>query len=112
MQKSTNNIWILGIAVALSFVPVLIFQGKEFKATDSINITAIEEVKPDYKPWMEPVLKPSGGEIETFLFATQAAIGAGITGYILGLYKGRNEKRRASIDAHQVVDPQMKDTDS
>jgi cobalt/nickel transport protein len=111
MQKSTNNLWILGVAVALSFAPVVIFQGKEFKATDSRNQTAIEEVKPGYKPWMEPVLKPSGGEIETFLFATQAAIGAGITGYIMGLYKGRNEKRRADIDAHEVSDPLLKDAD-
>ncbi|WP_310485680.1 energy-coupling factor ABC transporter substrate-binding protein [Chamaesiphon sp. VAR_48_metabat_403] len=94
MQKLANNWWLLGIAVALSFAPVLIFQGKEFKATDSINITAIEEVKPGYKPWFEPVIKPSGGEVETFLFATQAAIGSGVTCYILGLYKGRTERRK------------------
>jgi cobalt/nickel transport protein len=101
MQKLTNNWWLLGVAVALSFAPVLIFQGKEFKATDSINITAIEEVKPGYKPWFEPVIKPSGGEIETFLFATQAAIGSGVTCYILGLYKGRTERRQAD----EIVPP-------
>jgi cobalt/nickel transport protein len=61
---------------------------------------------------MEPVLKPSGGEIEAFLFATQAAIGAGLTGYILGLYKGRSEKQRADIDAPEVSDPLLKDSDS
>ena len=102
MQKLTNNWWLLGIASALSFAPVLMFQGKEFKATDSINITAIEEVKPGYKPWFEPVIKPSGGEIETFLFATQAAIGSGVTCYILGLYKGRTERRQADEIAHQI----------
>jgi cobalt/nickel transport protein len=89
-----SNIGLLGAAVILSFAPVLIFQGKEFKATDSRNQTAIEEVRPGYKPWFEPVIKPSGGEIETFLFATQAAIGSGVTCYILGLYKGRNERQR------------------
>ncbi len=94
MQKLGNNWWLLGIATALSFAPVLIFQGKEFKATDSRNQTAIEEVKPGYKPWFSPVIKPSGGEIETFLFATQAAIGSGVTCYILGLYKGRTERRK------------------
>jgi cobalt/nickel transport protein len=94
MQKLTNS-WLLGIAVVLSFAPVLMFQGKEFKATDSRNQTAIEEVKPGYKPWFEPVIKPSGGEIETFLFATQAAIGSGVTCYVLGLYKGRTERQRA-----------------
>lgn len=94
MQKLSINTWLLGGAVMLSMAPVLIHQGKEFKATDSINITAIEEVKPGYKPWFEPVIKPSGGEVETFLFATQAAIGSGVVCYILGLYKGRTERRK------------------
>jgi cobalt/nickel transport protein len=96
MRKSSINIWLLSGAVVLSMAPVLIYQGKEFKATDSINITAIEQVKPGYKPWFEPVIKPSGGEIETFLFATQAAIGSGVTCYILGLYKGRTERSRSA----------------
>jgi cobalt/nickel transport protein len=92
MQKLAN-VGLLSIAVVLSLAPVLIFQGKEFKATDSKNQTAIEEVQPGYKPWFEPVIKPSGGEIETFLFATQAAIGSGVTCYILGLYKGRSDRQ-------------------
>lgn len=92
MQKLAN-VGLLSIAVVLSLAPVLIFQGKEFKATDSKNQTAIEEVQPGYKPWFEPVIKPSGGEIETFLFAAQAAIGSGVTCYILGLYKGRSDRQ-------------------
>jgi cobalt/nickel transport protein len=94
MQKPSINVWLLTGAAILSIAPVLIHQGKEFKATDSINITAIEQVKPGYKPWFEPIVKPSGGEVETFLFATQAAIGSGVTCYILGLYKGRTERRK------------------
>jgi cobalt/nickel transport protein len=94
MQKLSINTWLLGGAVILSMAPVLMYQGKEFKATDSINITAIEQVKPGYKPWFEPVIKPSGGEVETFLFATQAGIGSGVVCYILGLYKGRSERRK------------------
>jgi cobalt/nickel transport protein len=94
MQKPSINVWLLSGAAILSMAPVLMFQGKEFKATDSRNQTAIAEVKPGYKPWFEPVIKPSGGEIETFLFATQAAIGSGVTCYILGLYKGRTERRK------------------
>ena len=105
MQKLSINTWLLGGAVVLSMAPVLIYQGKEFKATDSINITAIEQVKPDYKPWFEPVLKPSGGEIETFLFATQAAIGSGVVCYILGLYKGRTERRKIDQVVAIVKDP-------
>jgi cobalt/nickel transport protein len=102
MHKSSINIWLLSGAVILSMAPVLIHQGKEFKATDSINITAIEEVTPGYKPWFEPIIKPSGGEVETFLFAAQAAIGSGITCYILGLYKGRSERRQADETAAKI----------
>jgi cobalt/nickel transport protein len=94
MKNKSNNYLFLGIVLVLSFLPVLMFQGKEFKATDSKNNDAIEVVSPGYEPWFEPVIKPSGGEIETFLFAVQSAIGAGVTGYILGLYKGRTEKQK------------------
>ena len=105
MQKLSINIWLLGGALILSMAPVLIYQGKEFKATDSINITAIEQIKPDYKPWFEPVIKTSGGEVETFLFATQAAIGSGVVCYILGLYKGRTERRKIDRVVAIIKDP-------
>jgi len=98
MKKIPTN-WLIAIGVlALSIGPVLHFQGNEFNATDSKNSTAIEELRPGYKPWFEPVIKPSGSEIETFLFATQAAIGAGIVGYIIGLYKGRTERQSGKSD--------------
>jgi cobalt/nickel transport protein len=95
MRKLSTNILLLSGAVILSVAPILMYQGQEFKATDSLNVTAIEQVKPGYKPWFTPVIKPSGGEVETFLFATQAAIGSGVTCYILGLYKGRTERRKS-----------------
>jgi cobalt/nickel transport protein len=102
MQKLRINILLLTGAVVLSIAPVLIYQGQEFKATDSINITAIEQVSPGYKPWFEPVIKLSGGEVETFLFATQAAIGSGVACYILGLYKGRTERRKMEEDKTSI----------
>ena len=105
MRKLSINTWLLGGAVILSLAPVLIYQGKEFKAIDSINVAVIKEVKPDYKPWFKPVIKPSGSEIETFLFATQAAIGSGVVCYILGLYKGRTERRKIDQVVAIVKDP-------
>jgi cobalt/nickel transport protein len=93
MKKISSNWLLIGGVVVLALGPLLALQGKEFGATDSNNSTAIQEVQPGYKPWFESVIKPSGPEVQTFLFATQAGIGAGVTGYILGLYKGRSEKR-------------------
>jgi cobalt/nickel transport protein len=96
MKKSTTNYLFAAIVVVLSFAPIFIFQGKEFKAVDSKNQTAVEDIKPDYKPWITPIVQPSGGEIETFLFTAQGAIGAGITGYILGFYRGRSKQKNNS----------------
>jgi cobalt/nickel transport protein len=99
MKKPSGN-WLLVLgSVALALGPLLLLQGKEFEATDGRNSTAVEELRPGYKPWFNSVVKPSGGEIETFLFATQAAIGAGITGYVIGLYKGRSEARQRDDQA-------------
>jgi cobalt/nickel transport protein len=94
MQKRCGN-WLLIVGVvALSVGPLLVLQGREFGATDASNTAAIQEIQPTYKPWFEPVIKDSGPEVQTFLFAAQAGIGAGITGYILGLYRGRSERQR------------------
>ncbi len=91
-KRSSNWLLIVGVVV-LALGPLLVLQGKEFGATDGNFTAAIEEDHPNYKPWFEPVIKDSGPEVQTFLFAAQAGVGAGVTGYILGLYKGRSEKR-------------------
>jgi cobalt/nickel transport protein len=92
-RQSGNWLMIVGVVV-LSLGPLLVLQGTQFGATDGNNSTAIQEIRPDYKPWFQPIIKDSGPEVQTFLFAAQAGIGAGITGYILGLYKGRSERRK------------------
>ncbi len=96
MQKSNRNfnlMLVVGVIV-LAAVPLLSIHGKDFPASDDNSSKGIEELRPGYKPWFTSVFKPQGGEIETFLFATQAAIGSGITGYILGLYKGRSDRHK------------------
>lgn len=93
MNRLSANWLMLAGVVVLALGPILILQGKEFGATDANNSTAIQEIQPNYKPWFEPVIKPAGPEVQTFLFAAQAGIGAGLMGYVLGLYKGRSERR-------------------
>jgi len=41
-----------------------------------------------YQPWAENIWTPPSGEIESLLFALQAAFGAIIIGYFLGYYRG------------------------
>ena len=95
MQKSNRNLNLmlaLGVVV-LAAVPLMFIHGHEFSASDDKSSKGIEELRPGYKPWFKSVFEPQGGEVETFLFASQAAIGSGVTCYILGLYKGRNERQ-------------------
>ncbi len=94
MKKSSGSWLLIAGVLVLSLGPLLVLQGKKFGATDGNFTDAIAQSHPGYKPWFEPIIKDSGPEVQTFLFAAQAGIGAGVTGYILGLYKGRSEKRK------------------
>lgn len=53
----------------------------------------IAAINPDYEPWDPglPTFEPPSGEIESLLFALQAAIGALVIGYFFGYYKGKNK---------------------
>ena len=60
---------------------------------------------------MNPVWEPPSGEIESLLFALQAAIGAGIIGYFLGYYRAKSRyenelgykgKRQSEDDNHYL----------
>jgi len=97
-KLSSNGLLMIGVVV-LALGPLLVLQGQEFGSTDGSFTTEIEENHPGYKPWFEPVIKDSGPEVQAFLFAAQAGIGAGATGYILGLYKGRSATQRQKDDA-------------
>ena len=40
-----------------------------------------------YIPWFQSIYQPPSGEIESLLFALQAALGSLIIGYFLGYYR-------------------------
>ncbi|WP_214020481.1 energy-coupling factor ABC transporter substrate-binding protein [Methanoculleus sp.] len=44
-----------------------------------------------YEPWAEPIWEPPSGEIESLLFALQAAIGAVVIGYVFGYWQGNRK---------------------
>ena len=54
----------------------------------------VEEQDPDYEPWFDSIVGELPGEVESGLFALQAALGAGLVGYALGNYKGRSRAER------------------
>lgn len=68
--------------------------GEAFTGTDNKAQAAISEIAPGYQRWFEPLLEPAGAQIESLLFALQAAIGAGIIGYWLGASVTRERLRK------------------
>ncbi len=92
-----NLLLLLGVVV-LGTVPLLIHAGKEgedvFSGADGQAQDLITELQPDYEPWFSPFWEPPSGEIESMLFALQAAVGAGMLCYCIGYYRGRHIARK------------------
>jgi cobalt/nickel transport protein len=94
-QKTGLSNWLLIVAVVvLAAFPLVIKKGAEFGGSDDKAEKAITEIHPDYKPWFKSLIELPSTEVESLLFATQAAIGAGVVGYVVGLYKGRSEAQK------------------
>jgi len=93
-NKGWSN-WLLVLAViTLAVAPLIFVRGAEFSGSDDQAEKAITEVKPGYQPWFKPLFEPPSGEIESLLFSSQAALGAGVVGYAIGLYRGRSQHQR------------------
>ncbi|AYF53588.1 energy-coupling factor ABC transporter substrate-binding protein [Clostridium botulinum C] len=96
-KKTTNKSMfkknlILSILVVLIAIGPLIFAKEaKFEGSDDQAEDAITQVDKNYKPWFSPIWEPPSGEIESLLFALQAAIGAGIIGYYFGYAKGKKK---------------------
>ena len=105
---------LLAIIIALAVLPLLIVERPElapgeesklFGGADDQAKDLIGEIAPTYQPWFEPWIEPASGEIASLLFALQAALGAGVIGYYLGVSVTREKYRRAK---HQTAEPLAK----
>ncbi|GAB2800004.1 hypothetical protein GCM10027073_35020 [Streptomyces chlorus] len=89
-----NTLLLLAVA-ALAVLPLVLGLGdhkeEPFAGADGEAETAITEIEPDYEPWFSPLYEPPSGEIESGLFALQAAVGAGVLAYYFGVRRGRRQ---------------------
>ncbi|WP_103540534.1 energy-coupling factor ABC transporter substrate-binding protein, partial [Streptomyces sp. SM1] len=83
-----NGLLVLLVA-ALAVLPLVFGLGdhkeEPFAGADAEAETAITEIAPDYESWFSPLYEPPSGEVESALFALQAAIGTGVLAYYFGL---------------------------
>lgn len=91
MSMTRNNVILLLLTVLIVLTPLVLpgIQGA-FEGADGLVEEALKEQ--GVEPWFEAIWEPPSGEIESLLFALQAALGAGFFGYVLGLRKGKQSK--------------------
>lgn len=92
MQTSKQNNWLLIVGVITLAILPLVFVKGEYGGADGEAQAAIEEIHPGYRPWFQPILTLPSKEIESLLFVVQGSLGAGVLGYVIGLYKGRSQR--------------------
>jgi cobalt/nickel transport protein len=88
---------LLALVVVIVVFPLAIYNGKGedqgyFGGADDQGPEYIEST--GYTPWFNSIWEPPSGEIESLLFAVQAAIGAIIIGYVFGYYSGQSKERK------------------
>lgn len=84
MKLWQKNLILIGLVILLAATPLLFLKNAEFAGADSMATDVITEIAPDYEPWFSPIIELPSGEVESLLFALQAAIGSGVVGFILG----------------------------
>jgi cobalt/nickel transport protein len=87
------NLALLGLAALIVAAPLALVPNAEFGGTDDAARGMVSESHPDYRPWAFPLWEPPGKEVESLLFAGQAALGAGVVGYAIGRRHGSRGKR-------------------
>ncbi|MCC2257600.1 energy-coupling factor ABC transporter substrate-binding protein [Intestinimonas aquisgranensis] len=84
MKVWQKNLILIGLVILLAAFPLWYCRDAEFGGADGMAGELIEESNPDYEPWFQPIFEPASGEVESLLFALQAAIGSGIVCFVLG----------------------------
>lgn len=107
-RNAKINGLLLLVVVALAVLPLALGLGdhkeQPFTGSDGEAETAVSELAPDYEPWFSPLYEPPSGEIESALFALQAALGAGVLAYYFGLRRGRRQGEARAAAARAEAD--------
>lgn len=81
------------VLLLLIIVPLVTVNDAEFGGADGEAEEMITVIQPDYEPWFSNLIEPASGEIESLLFASQAALGAAVIAYYIGYNKGKKGRK-------------------
>jgi len=91
---------ILAVIAVLAFCALFLWTsstmgGAEFAGSDTVGSSKVAEISgipEEHFSSLIPQWVPPGGEVESALFALQAAIGGILVGWFFGYWKGLKEK--------------------
>ncbi len=92
MRLWKKNLILILAVIIIGVAPLLLRKDAEFAGADGLAEELITQVDKDYKPWFSPLIELPSGEIESLMFALQAAIGAGVVCFILGRLTAKPKK--------------------
>ena len=92
---------LLAILAVLGFCALFLYTSSimneaEFAGSDTVGSSQIAELTGIAEEEFQPIIGqwvPPSGEIESALFALQAAIGGIMVGWVFGYWKGQQKKR-------------------
>lgn len=93
MKRSTIEV-IVGFVIILGLIVYALASAgeSEWGGADGGAADMIDES--GYEPWFEsPLWAPPSGEVESLLFAIQAAIGTGVACLIFGYWLGQSKRK-------------------
>ena len=100
-KRVLTNVILLLLVVFITIIPFFVAKNGEFGGSDDQAEEAITQIDENYEPWFSPLFEPASGEIESLLFALQAAIGAGVIGFGLVYLKGKKKVNDEVNDKHR-----------
>ena len=93
-MKTSTKFILMMIILLMIITPLIFVKNADFGGSDGKAQDLITATKPEYEPWFESIFEPASGEIESLLFSSQAALGAGVICYILGYLKGSKSSKK------------------
>lgn len=101
-RSIVNAALVLGIVLLVAVPLVMYGSTAPFAGADGVAADAVSEVDPGYEPWFAPLFESESSEVQSGLFALQAAAGGIVLGFVLGRLSGRKASR-GDADAGDLV---------